>query len=99
MSFGTGIKEKEEIKVKKPSMYRVILHNDDYTTMDFVVEVLRTVFGKSSTEAGQIMLDVHNKGKGIVGLYTYDIAMTKAMRVRDMAKKEGHPLKVTVEKE
>ncbi|KNY27106.1 ATP-dependent Clp protease adaptor ClpS [Pseudobacteroides cellulosolvens] len=92
---------KEDIKnlIKKPNMYRVILLNDDYTTMEFVINVLMVVFHKSITEATLIMLDVHKKGKGIVGLYTYDIALTKINQVESMAAESGYPLKSIMEKE
>lgn len=92
---------KEDIKnlIKEPSMYRVILLNDDYTTMEFVINVLLVVFHKSITEATLIMLDVHKKGKGIVGSYTYDIALTKINQVESMAAESGYPLKSIMERE
>lgn len=92
---------KEDIKnlIKEPSMYRVILLNDDYTTMEFVINVLMVVFHKSITEATLIMLDVHKKGKGIVGSYTYDIALTKINQVESMAAESGYPLKSIMERE
>lgn len=92
-------KTKEKIKIKRPKLYKVILHNDDYTTMDFVVEVLIAVFHKSPAEATKIMLDVHKKGKGIVGVYPYDIAVTKAREVEELAKEREFPLRVSVEEE
>ena len=73
-------------KLKEPSMYRVIMHNDHYTTMDFVIEVLMKFFHKSAAEATKIMLDIHKKGKGICGVYTYDIALTKITQVHKLAK-------------
>ena len=84
MEEQTIFKEEVDIKLKKPKMYRVIIYNDDYTTMDFVVEVLINIFHKNPAEATKIMFDVHNKGKGIVGIYTYDIALTKVIQVGDM---------------
>lgn len=84
--------------VKEPEMYRVILHNDHYTTMEFVVEVLEFVFRLSSMEATRIMLDVHRKGKGFVGLFPYDIAATKVAQVDKLAKEREYPLKCTMEK-
>ncbi len=81
----------------EPKMYRVILHNDHYTTMDFVVSVLMKVFHKSAAEATKIMLDVHNKGKGLCGVYTYDIAVTKVAQVDKMAKENEFPLKSSYE--
>jgi len=78
-------------------MYRVILHNDHYTTMDFVVTVLMKIFHKPAAEATKIMLDVHKKGKGICGVYTYDIALTKVRQVEKMAKENEFPLKCSTE--
>lgn len=78
-------------------MYRVILHNDHYTTMDFVVEVLISVFHKPAAEATRIMLDVHRKGKGICGVYTYDIASSKVSLVHSMAKDREFPLRCSME--
>lgn len=78
-------------------MYQVVLHNDNYTTMEFVVEVLKTVFHKSPVESHAIMMSVHKKGRGIVGLYSYDIAATKVEQTRAMAKRHGFPLKCTME--
>jgi ATP-dependent Clp protease adaptor protein ClpS len=95
---GTSIVEKADDRVREPDMYRVLLHNDHYTTMDFVVEVLRSVFHKSIIEATKIMLDVHRKGVGIVGVFTYDVASTKAAKVSAMAKKREYPLKCTIKK-
>lgn len=88
-----GVKLAPEIKVRKPKMYRVILYNDDYTSMEFVVNVLVSIFDKPSEEATKIMLDVHKKGKGICGIYTYDIALTKIKQVHYEAQKEGFPLR------
>lgn len=83
---------------KHPEEYRVILLNDDFTTMEFVVSVLMTVFHKPIPEATRIMLDVHKKGRGIVGVYTYDIAVTKINQVHLLARQNGFPLKCTMEK-
>ncbi|MFW5862146.1 MAG: ATP-dependent Clp protease adapter ClpS [Spirochaetota bacterium] len=94
---GTGIQIEENTRVKKPKMYRVILHNDHYTTMDFVVEVLVKVFKKQPAEATGIMLEVHNRGKGLCGVFTYDIALTKASQVHQMARAREFPLKCSVE--
>jgi len=95
----SGILEDTENETREPDMYRVILLNDHYTTMDFVVQVIRTVFHKNLIEATKIMMDVHKKGKGLVGVYTYDIARTKAAQVEQLARSEQFPLKCTVEKD
>jgi ATP-dependent Clp protease adaptor protein ClpS len=92
-----ALQTKSRPKVKEPKKYQVVLHNDDYTTMEFVVEVLKQVFRKSPVEAHAIMISVHKKGRGIVGLYPYDIAATKAQQARAMAKRHGFPLKCTIE--
>lgn len=96
--FGEEILEDAEDQFKEPEMYVVVLHNDHYTTMDFVVEVLVTVFHKSAAEATKIMLDVHRKGKGLVGLYPYDIAATKVSQVHEMAEQQEFPLRCTIER-
>ncbi|MGE4518584.1 MAG: ATP-dependent Clp protease adaptor ClpS [Desulfobacteraceae bacterium] len=85
-------------KIKEPPLYKVLLHNDDYTTMDFVVDVLITVFHKSEAEAEKIMLNVHKKGVGICGVYPYELAETKVETVTALAKNSGFPLKSTMEK-
>ncbi len=79
-------------------MYKVLLHNDDYTTMDFVVMVLETVFGKNTDEATRIMLNVHNQGQGVAGIYTREIGETKVAVVHRMARKNQFPLKCSLEK-
>lgn len=84
-------------EIREPKMYRVILHNDDYTAMDFVIEVLISIFHKPAADATRIMIDVHKKGKGICGLYTYDIAATRIARVHQLARKREFPLKCTLE--
>ena len=97
MSEQSIFKEKVDIKLERPRLYRVILLNDDYSTMDFVVEVLVTIFHKQAAEATRIMLDVHEKGKGIVGVYTFDIAATKIAQVTEMAEEREFPLKAVME--
>ena len=92
-----GVKERP--KTQEPRRYQVVLHNDDYTTMEFVVLVLEKFFYKTETEATQIMLQVHHKGYGIVGVFTRDVAETKAAQVMDFAKEHGHPLRCTAEPE
>ncbi|MEE8551832.1 MAG: ATP-dependent Clp protease adapter ClpS [Desulfobacterales bacterium] len=86
-------------EVREPSMFRVLLHNDDYTTMEFVVEILTIVFNKSPEEAVEIMLNVHRKGIGICGVYTYEVSETKVNIVHVLARENGFPLKCTMEKE
>lgn len=90
---------REEIEVREPPMYRVILLNDDYTTMEFVVEVLVTVFHKPYDEATRIMLNVHRNGSGICGVYDFEVAETKVATVHKLAREKGYPLKCTMEKE
>ncbi len=87
----------ERIRPKKPRMYGVVLMNDDYTPMEFVVWVLRVVFHKQPPEATRLMLDVHNKGKGLCGVFTYDVARSKAAQVERLAAKHEHPLKCCLE--
>jgi len=86
-------------EVKSPSLYKVFLLNDDYTTMDFVVHVLEEIFHKSPAEAMQIMLHVHKKGIGVCGVYTRDIAETKVTSVHELARERGFPLMCMMEKE
>jgi ATP-dependent Clp protease adaptor protein ClpS len=86
-------------EVTEPPMYRVLLLNDDYTTMEFVVEILMAVFKKTAREATRIMLNVHNSGVGLCGVYSYEIAETKVDTVHAIAKEHGFPLKCTMEKE
>jgi ATP-dependent Clp protease adaptor protein ClpS len=97
-SRGTGVREKQREKLKEPEMYRVVLYNDDYTTREFVVSVIMAVFHKTASEATRIMLDVHRKGRGTVGVYIYDVAETKARQVKELAAAQEFPLKATVEK-
>ena len=89
----------EKPKLKKPPLYKVIMLNDDYTPMEFVIEMLQTYFSKSQEQATQIMLHIHQKGIGICGLYTYEIAESKATQVLDKARKNQHPLQIKLEKE
>lgn len=95
--YDGNIQIKRDVKLAKPRMYKVILHNDHYTTMDFVVEVLVTIFHKNNMEATELMLQVHRNGFGICGVYTYDIAQTKAGQVHALARQREFPLKCTVE--
>lgn len=92
-----SIQERNSVRLHKPRKYKVIFHNDDFTTMEFVIKVLKEVFYKSEMEAFSIMMDVHKKEKGIVGVYSYDMALSKRDRAIEMAREEGFPLKITVE--
>ena len=89
----------EKTKPKRPSLYQVIIVNDDYTPMEFVVLVLERFFAKNSNEATQIMYHVHKKGMGVCGIYPYEVAETKVVQVMDFAKKHQHPLQCVLEKE
>lgn len=95
----TGVVIKTRPKVKKPSLYKVLMLNDDYTPMEFVVHVLERYFGKNAEEATRIMLHVHQKGVGICGVFTFEVAETKVNQVMDLARKNQHPLQCTLEKE
>jgi ATP-dependent Clp protease adaptor protein ClpS len=94
-----GVVEKTRQKTTRPSMYKVFLLNDDYTTMEFVVEVLESVFGRSKVDATSIMLHVHRNGKGLAGVFTREIAETKVAQVHALARENGFPLKCDMEKE
>lgn len=96
---GSGLAIKARPKTKKPSMYKVLMLNDDYTPMEFVVHALERFFGKTGDEAVQIMLHVHQKGVGVCGVYTYEVAETKATQVMELARENQHPLQCTVEKD
>jgi ATP-dependent Clp protease adaptor protein ClpS len=93
------VKSKTRDEVTEPSMYKVLLFNDDYTTMEFVVEVLIFVFNKSTEEAVNIMLNVHRKGIGICGIYIYEVAESKMGKVHALSLENNFPLKCTMEKE
>ena len=95
----TGALTLTRARTKKPSMYKVLMLNDDYTPMEFVVDVLQLIFQKNREEATQIMLHVHQKGVGICGVYTYEVAETKVTQTVDYARKNQHPLQCTLEKE
>jgi ATP-dependent Clp protease adaptor protein ClpS len=89
----------DEIEIKLPKKYKVFLLNDDYTSMEFVIDVLMSIFHKSYEDANAIMLKVHEKGKGLCGVYSYEIAETKVMQVKRKAKDNGFPLKAILEEE
>ncbi|MEX2453223.1 MAG: ATP-dependent Clp protease adapter ClpS [Rhodospirillaceae bacterium] len=94
----TGVVVRTKPKTKKPSMYKVIMLNDDYTPMEFVVLVLERFFNKSHEDAMRIMMHVHQKGVGVCGVYTYEVAETKVQQVMDLARQHQHPLQCTLEK-
>ena len=94
----TGVVIKSKLKTKKPAMYKVIMLNDDYTPMEFVIHVLERFFSKNREEATQIMLHVHQRGVGVCGTFTYEVAETKVTQVMDSARQHQHPLQCTVEK-
>lgn len=91
------LETKVEDELERPPMYKVLLHNDDYTTMEFVVEVLQEIFHKTAAEATRIMLIVHKSGKGLCGVFTEDIAETKVEIVHHLARKNGFPLRCSME--
>jgi ATP-dependent Clp protease adaptor protein ClpS len=95
-SFDLAVDEVKP-KVKPPSLYRVVLLNDDFTPMEFVVEILESIFGMERTRATQVMLEVHTKGKGICGVFSHEIAETKVAQVMTMANQHQHPLMCTME--
>jgi ATP-dependent Clp protease adaptor protein ClpS len=92
-----SVSEKE--KVQYPAKFKVVLHNDDYTTMDFVIMILVNVFNKSEMKARTLMLSIHRQGKAVCGVYTREIAETKAVKVHTLARKNNFPLKATIEEE
>ena len=94
---GDAVKERIKEKTQDPTLYKVVLLNDDYTTMEFVVHVLESVFQKSPAEAYRVMMHVHVNGKGIAGIYPWDIAETKAATVASMAREAGYPMRATIE--
>ena len=94
----TGVVVRSKPKAKKPSMYKVIMLNDDYTPMEFVVMILERFFNKNHEEASHIMLHVHQKGVGVCGVYTYELGETKVTQVMDLARQHQHPLQCTLEK-
>ncbi len=96
---GTATRTRAKAKLQPPSMWKVILHNDDYTTTDFVVFILKTVFRKPEPEAVRIMMDVHRAGKGVAGIYTHEIAETRVAQVKALAEQNEFPLLCTLEAE
>ena len=106
-TFSTGVPERGDAdsvteldqQVKLPKRFKVILHNDDYTTMEFVIFIMQRVFGKSPVEAHALMLKVHNEGSAVCGVYTFEIAESKTAKVAQLAREQGHPLKCSYEEE
>ena len=96
---GVGVIPETTKKVEKPPLYKVLLHNDDYTTMEFVVYILQTVFHRGESDAVRVMLAVHHQGVGVAGVYTYEIAEAKVSKVSQLAKSNGFPLLCTLEEE
>ena len=96
---GGEVLEKTRQQTREPELYKVVLHNDDYTTMEFVVQVLETVFLKNPAEAFRIMMQVHTQGQGLCGAYPFDIAETKVTTVHELARERGFPLRATMERE
>lgn len=94
---GTEVLERPETKAKKPSLWTVVLHNDDYTTMEFVVHVLESIFNKPEPDAYRIMMQVHLEGRGVCGAYPFEIAETKVESVHEMARDNGFPLRASLE--
>jgi ATP-dependent Clp protease adaptor protein ClpS len=93
-----GVLVERRVKTRRPSMYKVLLLNDDYTPMDFVIEVLEKFFQKAHAEATEIMLNVHNKGMGVCGVFTHEVAETKVALVNEYARQAEYPLQCTLEK-
>lgn len=96
---GEQVLERTRQQTKEPELYKVLLLNDDYTTMDFVVEILESIFNKTPAEAFRIMMQVHTQGKGLCGVYPFEIAETKTVTVEERARDNGFPLKAVMEKE
>jgi len=94
----TQVLTQDDVETKEPEEYRVYLINDDFTTMEFVISILMTVFHKNLPEATKLTLEVHRKGRGMAGTYSYDIAITKIQQVHAMARQRGFPLRCTMEK-
>jgi len=94
---GGEVLERTRPRTRRPQLYRVILHNDDYTTMEFVVHILETVFNFPEPEAFRIMLQVHQQGRGLCGAYTYEIAETRVTTVHELARENGFPLRASIE--
>lgn len=90
------LRERIKSRLREPQRFKVVIHNDDFTTMDFVVMILVTIFFKTTTEAEKLMLDVHNKGQAVVGIYSFDIATSKVAKATRLARDNGYPLRLTI---
>ncbi|MFT7003831.1 MAG: ATP-dependent Clp protease adaptor protein ClpS [Sulfurimonas sp.] len=99
MAINTDLELYDEVRIKYPKKYKVFLLNDDYTSMDFVVDILMNIFHKDYAQAEKIMLDIHKKERGLCGVFTHEIAETKVMQVHKKAKDNGFPLKAIMEEE
>lgn len=95
----SAVRERQRTDLREPHRYKVTIYNDDFTTMDFVVKVLKWVFFKKEEEAQALMLKVHRAGQAVVGVYSYDVAVSKVRRATQMARDEGYPLRLTCEPE
>lgn len=94
-----NVKERRKTGLREPRKYKVVMHNDDFTTMEFVIEVLMTVFRHTTDRAEELMITIHNEGKAVVGIYSLDVAMTKVQKATMMARAKNYPLKITYEKD
>ena len=97
MAEESQVQSRVKMELNEPKMFAVVLHNDDITTMDFVVELLVRIFHKTAAEGAEIMMNVHENGKGVAGVYTYDIAVTKKLQADQMSREQNFPLKLTVD--
>ena len=94
---GGAVVERSKSKTRRPELWKVVLHNDDYTTMEFVIEVLESIFHQSPAEAFRIMMQVHTRGHGVCGSYPFEVAETKVATVHDRARERGYPLRASLE--
>ena len=95
----TSVKERQHTNLREPRRYKVLIYNDDFTPMEFVVKILVEIFFKSNTEAEALMLQVHHSDKAVVGIYSYDVALSKVSKATDISREAGHPLRLSVEPE
>jgi len=95
----TSVKERQHTNLREPRRYKVLIYNDDFTPMEFVVKILVEIFFKSNTEAEALMLQVHHSDKAVVGIYSYDVALSKVSKATNISREAGHPLRLSVEPE